>query len=334
VYTGTDQIKVNSVVTSLPTAVTNNSARCNGIGLISDHSSSNAWFEYGETANLGRTTATAFIGSAATSPFSNVLAGLKPSTTYYCRAVMTNAHGTVKGDIVRFTTKTNKVVYVKQTMTPVKKTITTTKQIICSDGSTVTVNNPTTAGLIADGSKLVAIQLEKVDGDLSGGSMASYRLSYKNVTNVPLSNVIFKVTIPEEFALLSATAGAYDKDTHTITVPVLSLDAGTQGSITWKVKVANDAPIGKAVVTTGYVDYTVPGTDGVTPVQDEVTAYVIGSIMPGGDAASATSSDMQSNRTFLPDTLIEWFALFAIILILMILGRSVYLSWKGEKEAH
>jgi hypothetical protein len=52
--------------------------------------------------------------------------------------------------------------------------------------------------------------------------------------------------------------------------------------------------------------------------------------MPTADAQDAAAKNAVKSNGFLPDTLIEWFALFAIILILLVLGRSVYLSWKGE----
>jgi hypothetical protein len=104
--------------------------------------------------------------------------------------------------------------------------------------------------------------------------------------------------------------------------------------------VAKDAALGKTIVTNAYIAYTVPGTN----TQDEVTAYVIGSVVPTGDtgnadtgakkvigASSATSVDGQG---FLPNSLIEWLALIAILFIIFILGRSVYASYKEGDTAH
>ncbi len=343
VFTGTQTIKVNNVVTSIPTEITDTSARCNGIGLIANNANSNAWFEYGETQNLGRTTATANIGSAATAPFSNALVGLKPNTKYFCRAVMANANGTVKGDIVGFTTKSKKTVYVKpviKTTTTVKKTVTKAKakEIICSDGSVITVKDSSTAQIISNGGKLVEMQLEKREGELTQGGTVTYRLSYKNNSDSTLKDVAFKITLPQEFVVLSASAGAFDKSTRTITVPMLVLPAGAQGEVTWTIMVNDKAEIGKTVVTPAVVSYTIPGTDTVGDVQDEATAYVMGTIMPANtDGAGTSTSDLvpkKDNRSFLPNSLIEWFALFAILLILMILIRSIYISWKGEKTTH
>ena len=339
VTTASQTIRVNNVVTSIPTEITSVSARCNGIGLIANNSNSNAWFEYGETRNLGRTTVTANIGSAPTSPFSNVLAGLKPNTEYFCRAVMANGNGTVKGDIVGFITKGKKTVYVKSIVktTTIKKVVTKPKEIICSDGSIVTVKNTGTAQIISNGGKLVEMQLEKQNGDLSQGSEVTYRLSYKNNSSTDLKNVIFKITVPQEFSVMSASAGAYDKSTRTITVPMLTLPAGAQGEVSWTIKVDSNSQIGKTVVTPAVVVYTVPGTEGTDEVQDEVTAYVMGTIMPSNTQGTSSSTDTTAkkvSKSFLPSTLVEWFALFAIILILMVLIRSIFISYKGSRTTH
>jgi hypothetical protein len=333
VTTARPNVTVNSVVTGVPTEITESSARCNGIGLIANNLPSNGWFEYGETPALGKQSATANIGNANTAPFSNVIAGLRPSTTYYCRAVMANSLGVVKGDIVSFTTKAKKVIYVKPVQKVVTKKVVVTpkkQEIICSDGSVISVGSATTSQLIANGSKLIGLQLEKVSGTLAPKTEAEYRLSYSNLSSEAIHDVLFKVVLPPEFALLATNAGSFDKSTQTITLSMITLDPGAQGALLFRVRVNDNAQIGKAIVVNGYVNYTIPQTVGGTKVQDEVTAYLIGSIMPTADAQDAAAKNAVKSNGFLPDTLIEWFALFAIILILLVLGRSVYLSWKGE----
>lgn len=76
-----------------------------------------------------------------------------------------------------------------------------------------------------------------------------------------------------------------------------------------------DAPIGKTIVANVYAAYTVPGT----ATQDEVTAYVVGSIMPSTAYANQDTGANKvigapSDRGFMPNSLIEWLALLAILL--------------------
>ncbi len=331
-------VTFNNVVTSIATQITNTSGRCNGIGLIANGAPSTAWFEYGETASLGRLTLSANIGTDATAPFSNLLTNLKPSTTYYCRAVMQNKYGIVKGEIVSFTTKAKAVSYVKPVTTkpvvkptakPVKK-----NEVTCSDGSTVTVKNETSANLINKGEKLISLQIDKVEGNLAVGETVRYKVSYKNLVETRLTDVVIKVTLPQEVAFVSGSAGTFDSLTRTLTLNQDTLDPYGEGSIMVTGVVTKDAPLGKTIITNVYTVYTVPGTK----TQDEVTAYSVGSIVPTqatikNDTGAKKVIGVNDGRGFLPDSLIEWLALLAILFIIFILGRSIYASYKDDEGA-
>ena len=334
VYTPPVVVKFNNVVTSVVTQITNNSARCNGIGLIAQGSQSTGWFEYGQTANLGRTTSPAIIGSSATAPFSNVLTNLQPATSYYCRAVMQNQYGAVKGEIVKFTTKSKATTYVQPTpvKTSVKKVV-KKSEIICSDGSVVSTGNESSATILNQGQKLIAVQMEKITGDLTPEGNVSYKLSYKNLVSTNLPGVIIKIVIPEEISLTDVPMGSYDEATHTMTFSQLSVSPYSESAITWSGTVKKGSPIGKTVVTTAYVLYTIPGTQ----VQDEVTAYTASSITAGSDVQTLSGSRHvigAGSGSFLPSSLVEWLALIAILFILFILGRSIAASYRKGDEAH
>ena len=334
VYVPPVVIKFNNVVTSVVTQITNTSARCNGIGLIAQGAQSTGWFEYGQTANLGRTTSPAIIGSSATAPFSNVLSNLQPTTTYFCRAVMQNQYGVVKGEIVKFTTNKKATTYVQPapTKTAVKKVV-KKDEIICSDGSVISVNNQTSAGMLNQGQKLIAVQMEKITGDLTAGGNVSYRLSYKNLSGTSLSGVIIKIVIPEELSLTDVPMGSYDEATHTMTFSGVSVNSYSENVINWSGTVKKEAPIGKTIVTTAYVLYTIPGTQ----VQDEVTAYTASSIMAGQDIQKSSGANHVIGAgvgSFLPSSLVEWLALIAILFIIFILGRSIAASYRKGDEAH
>lgn len=327
-------VKYNNVVTSVVTQITNISARCNGIGIIAQGAQSTGWFEYGQTANLGRTTSPAIIGSTATDPFSNVLSNLQPSTAYYCRAVMQNKYGLVKGEIVKFTTKAKVVTYVQPApVTKSVKKVVKKNEIICSDGSVVSTGNESSATILNQGQKLIAVQMEKTTGDLVIDGNVTYKLSYKNLVGTNLSGVIIKIVIPEELSLTDVPMGSYDEATHTMTFNQLSVGPYSENVITWSGTVKKDASIGKTIVTTAYVLYTVPGTQ----VQDEVTAYTASSITVSPDLQTLAGSKHVIGAgvgSFLPSSLVEWLALIAILFIIFILGRSIAASYKKGDEAH
>lgn len=331
-------VKFNNVVTSPVTEITSSSARCNGIGLIAQGAPSNGWFEYGETSNLGRTTASASIGSSASAPFSNALVNLKENTSYYCRAVMNNQYGTVKGEIVKFTTKskTTQPVYVKPT-TPTKKPVQTPKnEVICSDGTVLRISSGDTASLLSQGQKLVTLNLEKTFGNLSPNQEVTYRLSYKNVSSAQLTGIVARVTVPNEVTFIGTNSGSYDSNTRTITVSNVTLAPYGEGSITFTARVNQASTIGASVVTTGYLLYSITSDTGAS-AQDEVTTYYVGTITPevastNNDTGSKKVFGFGGGQSFLPDSLIEWLALLAIIFIIAILGRSMYIAYKGEEK--
>ncbi len=341
VYTSAVNVKFNNVVTSPVSQITHTSARCNGVGLIANNVPSTGWFEYGETSNLGRDTSKTSIGSAATAPFSNTLTNLKPSTTYYCRAVMNNQYGTVKGEIVRFTTKAKATTYVAPVTVkrPVTKKPLTKNEFICADGSIATLQSVSTTKLVTSGQKLVNLTLESTSGELAISQEVSYRLVYRNISDTELSNAVIEVSIPSDITFISATAGSYDSMSKTLTVTRPRIGANEEAVISWTGKVAKNAQVGKTVVTTAHIVYTIPATGTASQIQEEVSAYIVGTILSdtsSNKAASTTGAKhvigAGNGQSFLPDSLIEWLALIAIIFIILVLGRSIAASYAGDKS--
>ena len=353
------QMVVNNVITSIPTQITNTSARCNGIGLIGNNLSSVAWFEYGTSQNLGSKTAVANIGSAETSPFTNLLTGLRPNTDYFCRAVMANDLGVIKGDIVHFTTKRVVVYYpttiVKKVTHTVKKTVVVKKEIICSDGSAVETSNGSSnsinisdsnsaLSMLESGKKSLSLTIVKTKGDVAPNEIVDYFIEFKNESATNLTDATVTVTLPSEMTLLKSNTGSYDTRTHEIVVAYPVLAPGQSSTLEIEVGVAKEAFIGKSVAVQVHGTYSIPPmTQKGKVLKDEVVAYAVATIVSSPlhddavvpavkekkDAPTATSSS-----SFLPNTVIEWVALFAIFLIIIILVRSIRESYKGDTTHH
>jgi pimeloyl-ACP methyl ester carboxylesterase len=102
-----------SIVPALPSATTGAASNVAGDGAIlngtvnPNGSAASAWLEWGTSSSLANFNSTPpqNIGSiAASQPFSFTISGLNSSTTYFYRAVASNAAGTERGSIVSFTT--------------------------------------------------------------------------------------------------------------------------------------------------------------------------------------------------------------------------------------
>ncbi|MEK7212242.1 MAG: hypothetical protein AAB686_01020, partial [Patescibacteria group bacterium] len=93
------------VVTRAATIVSQNSAFLNG-DVDPQNGVTSAWFEYGQTISLGSTTAQVPVGAgSAYQPYSLLISGLSPNTTYYFRAAAQNQYGASYGSILSFITQ-------------------------------------------------------------------------------------------------------------------------------------------------------------------------------------------------------------------------------------
>lgn len=90
--------------TDAASAVTRTTVNLNG-QITPNSSDTTYWFEYGETNELGNTTAFQSAGNGTiTKAVSTALSGLKPLTKYYFRLNAQNQFGTMTGGTISFTT--------------------------------------------------------------------------------------------------------------------------------------------------------------------------------------------------------------------------------------
>ncbi|MDQ1281849.1 MAG: Ig-like protein, partial [Patescibacteria group bacterium] len=319
----------HSVVTNIPTKVSQTSAECNGVALISNRTQSVGWFEFGTTENLGKTTNSADIGNMSQSSFSNVISGLKASTTYYCRAVMANRDGTYRGKIVSFRTlpaAKKTVVYAA----PKKSVKTKTKtEFVCSDGSIAVAKTVSIADTLNSGGKLLSIKIERSSPDLTQGTIINYRISITNDSDTAVSGVETKIVLPAELSFMDATTtgGVTVKD-NVMTVPIGGINSKEVKTFILPAKVSATAEAGKAVITTVYASYNLPVT-GSQIVKDEVSSYMTANIV--GKALSSTAKSSSIASMIFPQNLLGWLVLFAVILIIVVLVMNIR-RWIAERK--
>ena len=337
-------IPVNNhrAVTTIPTQITTTSGRCNGVAMIDNGVGTTGYFEYGTTQSLGYSTNQAYIGTQSNTQYSNILSGLTPSTTYYCRAVIVNKDGTFRGEIMSFRTDGVYVPYVptpkpiiKTVYTKVKgKTVTTTKvekggsaELTCMDfsGKTSSINT---------GEKLISLEIVKSKGSLSVDNVVEYTVKYENTSRLALSNVKVKLSLPVEMSFQNKNIGVYDAADNTLTVSLGSVEALSSGEIKVLTKVNSDAEKGRTVIINGYATYEILDEKGKV-MKDENTAYLVSTI----DSDSTSNADTNKVKTatsgnVLPDTILEWLFVIILLMVLFILGRTIYDSLNGSDAKH
>lgn len=94
-----------TAITEPASSISSESVQLNSLILNAEDNSSNAWFEWGNTANLGSKTVVISAGSLPAIRHADILTGLSPGTTYYFRAVSENSFWRNNGLVLSFVTR-------------------------------------------------------------------------------------------------------------------------------------------------------------------------------------------------------------------------------------
>ncbi len=324
-----------SVITTITTDTNKTSARCNAVARITNSQNYNGYFEYGTSQNLGQVTNQGNIGSAESVSYSNVISGLSPNTTYYCRAVITNANGTYKGEIQQFRTKGDEYKYVPpaiQKVTTVVKQETITKIVkgktvvtkllvkvpekkivVCQDVEGNKTN-------LVEGEKFVDIELIK-SGSSYAGEIIDYKFLYKNKSNINLKNSYIKISVPKEYEYIG-TLGKVDGSD--VILNIGDIKANESKDYTFKFKIKDDVKVNTSVVSSGYIYYEMLDKNG-DDVSDENSTYVVSTITDKNvNSIGANNKNNQDTQNSGFSYLFKWLASILLFIILIILGRTIY----------
>ncbi len=320
--------KVNhEVITTTPTYITNSSASCNGVADIVNSANTTGYFEYGTSAQLGKSTNSGNIGYGDNIAYSNTITNLEPDTKYYCRAVIVNKDGVYKGDIVSFKTSANKKVYVSTIIeevykkeiisSPVKKSI--TKKV---EQKKVEITCKDTAGnldKLESGEKFLDMRLDNVSGYISPSEITDYRLEYKNRSSINLENVLVTVKVPEGMAYVSST-DSIENDGEII-IKVGDLKANESKIINFKLRGNKNLVSGKNIIVQANSTYDMLDENG-DKISDENSVYSISTVTD--KIVSLNNKISKETETFWSGWLFKLLLSVLLLVILAILGRNIY----------
>jgi uncharacterized repeat protein (TIGR01451 family) len=214
------------VITSAATYVYGNSALLNG-SVNPNSALTNAWFEWGTTTGLGKTTTFQAMGSGNTLfNYSYALSGLVSGATYYFRAVAQNPYGITYGNILRFTTLGG-VVY-----------------------------QPAPPVISARVSPKVEISPSVDNTEPNAGDEINLTIIYKNIGEKAIKDAVLKIILPDEVEYVSANPSYNSKEENVLKFNLGKVDANTQGSVSVKVKIKKSADKGASLVFSAVLDYT------------------------------------------------------------------------------
>lgn len=304
---GTNSLCTPTAVTTVATNIDHNSARLNGLGLVSGASfgiSNNGYFEWGTTQNLGNTTSNSYIGNTDSNPFYASLFGLTPNTTYYFRAVVNNQYGTSRGEIRNFRTGNITVVNTNTTNTT---NVVYRDRVVVTNTETVSTTKPS----------LVFLNIQNNGETIVNGGMVNYVTYYKNVSGESLKDVVLTIALPKELQFLETNRGYFSAENNTVVVEIGNLFPNEEGTVVVRVGVKETAEIGKILVVTANLGYTSVSDN----TQAEVFAYSKNEVILGGTQLAGASI---FGGGFLPNTLLGWMLLILIIVLIILAARRAY----------
>lgn len=289
---------------SVPQAITTvaaplgTSARLNGIAIPNTTAPTYAWFEWGNYAALGSSTARQTVVPNTSTAISDVIQGLIPGGTYYYRIVVQNPYGTAQGSIVRFTLPGG-----------VPPTTTTVVKYVPQPASTTIVAKSAPS--------LLELKVESMYDHMCVGGQIQYTISYRNLSStLTLQNAVLRVALPKEMDYVGGTMGSYDVVDKTITVPLGNLLPAAEGSLQFTAHVNQTAMPGTLAVTTATVVYT----NSATHAQEDAIAYSLVTVTNDCPALLGASV---FGLSFLPHTLLGWLLLILVILALIVVARQL-----------
>ncbi len=304
-------------LTTNATAVTTNSAVLNGLSVINEGGSGNAWFEYGSTTALGLRTPNQSIGTGS-SNISRQILSLSQRTPYYFRLVIQNSEGTDFGDIVSLVTEG-----VVSTGSGSGSTGSTSGNTTTTSGSSTT---STPSVKLPDG---ITVEINSNLDKASVGDTVTYTVSYDNKTGKDLKNVIFKVELSKEIEFRKTTLGSYSNSDHSVLVTVETLPKGAKGEFTILADVLKTAK-GESILVTSLLG--INDNPNISGAQVSSTSYSIIEVVGGGSVNSDQSANSIFAGKFFPTSIIGWLLIILIIFLIILIARKISKDKEEEEE--
>mgnify|MGYP001619091190 CR=1 FL=1 len=277
----------NCAVTTVATNISQNSATLNG---LLTNSTGVSYFEYGTNVTMTSRT----VSRAGSNTFTDFISGLSSNTIYYYRFVSQCGSGLSYGSIEVFRTLG----------APVTNTI--IRQVV--QGTTVIgTESP------------IMLKIENRYQNIGIGDTVDYTVTYKNIGKSKLTKPVLQVIVPKGITLTNSSAGTYQVDTNTLTVPLMDLNPGDEGVVYLQGRVDSIDSNTAQIVTTAILVYTSPNG-----AQENAIAYVLNTPKDTGNVLGASAFW----AGFWNMGLIGWLLLLILILLIVLLTRK----YSGNKS--
>ena len=163
------------------------------------------------------------------------------------------------------------------------------------------------------------LKIENRYQNIGIGDTVDYTVTYKNIGKSKLTKPVLQVIVPKGITLTNSSAGTYQVDTNTLTVPLMDLNPGDEGVVYLQGRVDSIDSNTAQIVTTAILVYTSPNG-----AQENAIAYVLNTPKDTGNVLGASAFW----AGFWNMGLIGWLLLLILILLIVLLTRK----YSGNKS--
>jgi hypothetical protein len=292
------------ITTENPANVGSNSATLNGV-YVSNAPSGTCWFNYGRTSALGKQTRSYNVGSGYGTCTHN-FTGLASGTPYCVQAAIRTQNGTDVGDIKCFNTGRGTIVISQPPVTVVEV-----------EGPEFDLSS---LGL---GLSLVRLEIDNNQEVVTEGERIEYVVEWQNISELDLTDLDLKVTLPPEIQVTDYSRGRFDAERNVIYYTIDELEGadferdipGEDGELTIT-GIVGDINVGNLVTAEAELSYDNP----VNEAKESAVDFDVDEA--GLQLAGVTASVFGlANITFL-----GWLVILLGLFIIFLVARWLYLE--------
>jgi uncharacterized repeat protein (TIGR01451 family) len=288
------------------------SARFVGTASIPSSARTIAWFEWGTSFSLGRTTASQSVGNGPSALVEHSQFSLAYNTTYYYRLVVQNTYGIDRGNIVSFTTLPEPY---DPTPRPEPEPEPEYDLRVMKSVENLDIANGTDTDILAERGQLVRFTIE-----------------VRNTGNETLSETEITDLVPFYLEFANAEEQlAYDDPQREVVWYVGDLRPGEREVVTLDMVVTTDARTGMSIENIARVE-----SEEYAESSNSVYVRVSDDVQEDDRYDRAAAGLFLGWDGFFPTTFVGWLLLAILLLILVILIRMIvgyYNEHKAKKAS-
>ncbi len=160
---------------------------------------------------------------------------------------------------------------------------------------------------------------------ITSGERRNYHVTWKNVSNQPLTKVVLRVLLPQAMTLETTNKGSFSSADNTLTLNINTLNPNEGGELFLVANANGTFKEGELAVVVANLVYTDQSS-----TQGDALAYATHT---AHNAQSSLGAFAFGAGTFLPVNLFGWLLLIILVLILVLLGKYLYGEFSRPKPA-